>query len=65
MGWKDVFTYGSKLLGKEDERQDAGLPLGARIGSLITLQMSPFIRANANGSVIEAPANLSMLIQAV
>ncbi|MEJ2793017.1 DUF2491 family protein [Iodobacter sp. LRB] len=65
MGWKDAFNYGSKLFAKEEERQDAGLPLGARIGSLITLQMSPFIRASTSGSVIEAPANLSMLIQAV
>lgn len=63
MGWKDAFEYmrgaaakrGLGGLGAEPERQDEGLPLGARIGSVVTLQQSPLIRANANGSLIALP----------
>ena len=60
MGWKDAFDYLRGAAAKRglagEERVDTGLPLGARIGSLLKMQLSPFIRANANGSLIEAPA---------
>lgn len=61
MGWKDAFDYmrgvaGKHGIGENDVRQDEDLPLGARIGSLITLQQSPLIRASSNGSLIAMPA---------
>jgi hypothetical protein len=60
MGWKDVFSYtralaASKGVG-ETTRADDKLPLGARIGSLVQMQMSSIIRAQANGSLITMPA---------
>ena len=60
MGWKDAFEYMRGVAAKhgvsgEPQRQDDGLPLGARIGSVVTLQQTPFIRANSNGSLIRMP----------
>jgi len=60
MGWKDAFEYihGAAVkrgIAADDTRQDGDLPLGARIGSLITLQQSPLIRASSNGSLIAMP----------
>ncbi|MFP5390520.1 MAG: DUF2491 family protein [Gammaproteobacteria bacterium] len=61
MGWKDVFTYvrgiaGSKGVPVAGERVDSGVPMGARIGSLVQLQRTPVIRAQAAGSLIAMPA---------
>jgi len=67
MGWKDVFGYVRGIAAKrgnsEDQgegaskgpRVDDGLPMGARIGSLVQLQRSPIIRAQANGSLVTMP----------
>jgi hypothetical protein len=60
MGWKDAFDYMRGVASKHGvsaaaKREDDGLPLGARIGSLIALQQTPFIRASSNGSLIVAP----------
>jgi hypothetical protein len=60
MAWKDVFSYVRGMADKrgvtdEASRADDGLPLGARIGSLVQMQQSPIIRAQANGSLIAAP----------
>ncbi|WP_036169261.1 hypothetical protein [Massilia sp. 9096] len=61
MAWKDVFSYVRGMADKrgfgaaaagEATRADDGLPLGARIGSLVKIQQSPIIRAQANGSLI-------------
>jgi hypothetical protein len=72
MSWKDAFKYAKGIAGnngvdaaKKDLRSDDGLPLGGRIGGLIKLQMSPFIRASASGSLITTPATPDMLIRAV
>ncbi|ATQ78649.1 hypothetical protein CR152_00285 [Massilia violaceinigra] len=46
-------------------REDEGLPLGARIGGMLQLQMSPLIRAQANGSLIAMPRDADTLILAV
>jgi hypothetical protein len=61
MAWKDVFSYVRGMAGKQGvtegaTRADDGLPLGARIGSLVRMQQSPLIRAQANGSLIVAPS---------
>jgi hypothetical protein len=61
MAWKDVFSYVRTMADKRGlieaagegaARADDGLPLGARIGSLVQMQQSPVIRAQANGSLI-------------
>jgi len=60
MAWKDVFSYVRGMADKGGvtegaTRADDGLPLGARIGSLVQMQQSPLIRAQANGSLIAMP----------
>jgi hypothetical protein len=61
MGWKDVFGYTRRIAaGKgigDTSRPDDGAPLGARIGSVVQLQRSPIIRAQANGSLIAMPGD--------
>ena len=72
MSWKDAFKYAKGVAGshgvesaQKEARSDDGLPLGGRIGGLIKLQMSPFIRASASGSLITTPATPDALIRAV
>src|SRR5438874_10825794 len=60
MAWKDVFSYVRGMADKRGvtegaARADDGLPLGARIGSVVQMQQSPIIRAQANGSLIATP----------
>jgi len=60
MGWKDVFSYTKALAAHQGVgalvRADDHLPLGARIGSLVQMQVSPIVRAQAGGSLIAMPA---------
>ncbi len=70
MGWKKAFDYMRGMAGNHGmdgkvRREDEGLPLGARIGSLIQLQKSPIIRAQANGSLIGMPGDGDSRIVAV
>ncbi|WP_164557918.1 DUF2491 family protein [Massilia atriviolacea] len=70
MGWKNAFDYMRGIAGKHGadgkvRREDEGLPMGARIGGMLKLQMSPLIRAQANGSLIAMPRDTDTLIQAV
>lgn len=51
--------------GDHDKAADADLPLGARIGALLTVQMSPFIAAAACGSLVPMPRNPNAQIIAV
>ncbi|MBI3283756.1 MAG: DUF2491 family protein [Burkholderiales bacterium] len=54
------------MLGKaEPAPQDAGLPLGARIGSLVHLQMTPLIRAQSAGSLIAMPGEAELRVLAI
>jgi hypothetical protein len=60
MAWKDVFSYvravaANKGVTQGEHHADDGVPLGARIGSVVQLQMSPVIRAQTNGSLIAMP----------
>jgi hypothetical protein len=60
MAWKDVFSYVRGIAAKQgvveaNARADAGVPLDARIGSVVQIQRSPVIRAQANGSLIAMP----------
>lgn len=59
MGWSDAYNYlrngAAKLGATEAPRTDQGLPLGARIGSVIQLQQSPLLRAAGDGSLIALP----------
>jgi hypothetical protein len=62
MAWKDVFSYvrgiayahvaEKKGVTEGAARMDEGVPLDARIGSVVQMQASPIIRAQANGSLI-------------
>lgn len=70
MGWKDAFEYMRGVASKhgagtQPRREDEGLPLGARIGSVVNLQQSPFIRANSNGSLISLPTPADTRVLAV
>lgn len=55
MGWKDALDYFRDTETGAAQNEDIGLPLGARIGSLVNLQMSPLLRASANGSLAALP----------
>jgi hypothetical protein len=60
MAWKDVFSYVKAVAANNgvtrgDKRADDAVPLGARIGSVVQLQCSPIIRAQANGSLVGMP----------
>ena len=70
MAWKDVFSYvravaANKGVTKGEARADDDVPLGARIGSVVQIQMSPIIRAQTNGSLIAMPAAADTRILAV
>ncbi len=70
MGWKKAFDYVRGMarqqgLDGKARREDAGLPLGARLGSLVQLQVSPVIRSQGNGSLIGTPADGDTRILAV
>jgi hypothetical protein len=61
MAWKDVFSYvravaANKGVTQGEHHADDGVPLGARIGSVVQMQVSPIVRAQANGSLIAMPA---------
>jgi hypothetical protein len=58
MGWKDAFEYVRGAAGKRglvEPVADQKLPLGARIGSVLSLQQSPLLRASTAGSLIRLP----------
>ncbi|MFL6709754.1 MAG: hypothetical protein ACJ8HI_16255 [Massilia sp.] len=59
MGWKDAFSYTRAMAARQgvgaSTRADEALPLGARIGSVVQLQVSPVIRAQSAGSLIAMP----------
>ncbi|MFZ6760657.1 DUF2491 family protein [Undibacterium sp. Ji50W] len=78
MAWKDAYQYVGKILGKQDAdqhspqdrhaesgRQDAALPLGARIGSVVNVQKTPLIRAISQGSLIVMPDEAETRIVAI
>lgn len=70
MNWTAVGRYlKARLLKRGDptsgDREDKGLPLGARIGGTMRLQLSPFIRARAGGGLVEIPGEPSALVVAI
>jgi len=65
MGWKDAFTYLRRRSDNQEQREDAGLPLQARIGSLVSLQLSPMLRAASAGSLIALPDEAGTRIVAI
>jgi hypothetical protein len=72
MSWNDACKYVRGVAAKhgidaakEARREDEGLPMGARIGSLITMQKAPFIRAECNGSLVMMPDDGDTLIRAI
>ncbi len=72
MGWKDAYQYMHGIAEKHGlatdksaQREDKDLPMGGRIGGLLKMQTSPFVRAMSNGSLIEMPTEANTLICAV
>ena len=75
MAWKEAWSYASKWVNsdkkeadaehREAQREDAHLPLGARIGSVLSLQKSPFLQAQFQGSLVEMPRDEEALICAI
>ena len=75
MAWKDAYNYAGKLFNRASsdatqqhhagQREDANLPLNARIGSVIAIQKSPLIRAMSQGSLITLPDEGETLIRAI
>ena len=75
MAWKDAYNYAGKLFKRTNsgaaeqhhagQREDANLPLNARIGSVIAIQKSPLIRAMSQGSLITLPDEGETLIRAI
>lgn len=68
MGWKDAFDYvrsAATKRGMADAPADQQLPLGARIGSLVTIQQSPLLRANTAGSLVKLPQAADTRILAI
>jgi len=59
MGWTDAYNYlrsgAARLMSDDAPRTDTGLPLGARIGSVVGIQQSPLLRAAGEGSLIALP----------
>jgi hypothetical protein len=59
MGWSDAYNYlrngAARLAGVEAPRTDRDLPLGACIGSVVSMQQSPLLRAAGDGSLITLP----------
>lgn len=69
MSWKHALAYSKGILGRKDSNtdkiEDRGIPLGGRIGGLITWQQGPFIRAEASGGLVTTPAINSATIRSV
>ena len=72
MSWKDALTYGKAVLAKHGvdaaantTRADDNLPFGGRVGGLLKLQLTPFIRAEQNGSLIKQPQQTDAIIRAI
>lgn len=68
MSWLDLLRYGKKHVENHREsepRPDAGLPFGARIGSLLDIRKAAFIRAQGGGSLVVPPAPDEVSIQAI
>ena len=70
MSWQNVVAYVRSMAGKRGldgkaRREDQALPLRARIGSLVKMQMSPLIRAQSNGSLIGMPREADDRIVAI
>jgi hypothetical protein len=68
MGWKDAFGYirnAAMKQGAVQAPEDQNLPLNARIGSMVTIQQGPLLRANTAGSLIALPQASDFRILAI
>lgn len=68
MGWKHAVEYvrgAATKRGLAEAPADQQLPLGARIGSVVSLQQSPLLRASAAGSLIRMPNGSDTRILAI
>ncbi|MBC7489923.1 hypothetical protein AAKU61_003794 [Undibacterium sp. GrIS 1.2] len=72
MSWTDSIKYIKGIASKhgvdslkQDSRSDDGLPLGAKIGGLITFQITPFVRASGAGSFVCTPTANDSIIRSI
>lgn len=69
MGWQRAWSYAKELSTKNGwkthDREDDGLPMNARIGSVLQLQLSPFITASAQGSLVDVPETGDCVVKAI
>lgn len=69
MSWKAAVNYAKDIAEKHglggDKAEDEDLPLGARIGGLIRLQKTPFIRAISEGALIDMPTDAQSIIKSI
>ncbi|MBV8665479.1 MAG: DUF2491 family protein [Burkholderiaceae bacterium] len=74
MSWNNATSYVRDIVNKRaakhglyesQSNEDRDLPLGVRIGALVTLQKAPFIEAALNGSLITEPEGNALPIRAV
>lgn len=65
MSWSNALRYTKSLLSKKDDSKDSNLPFGARIGGVVNFQMTPFIKAESYGSLVNAPKDDHCTIDAI
>jgi hypothetical protein len=59
MSWASALRYASAAISRQSGQHaavDVDLPLGARIGSVVTIQSAPFLRSAAAGGLVLAAA---------
>ena len=61
MSFKDAFKYAENIFHNHttDTSSASKIPMKAKIGSLLKIQQTPFIRAQAGGSIVSGPNELT------
>lgn len=72
MSWKESLTYLKNIASKhgvdsinKESRADDDLPMGAKIGSLLNIQLAPFLQASDAGSLITEPTDSDCIIKSI
>lgn len=59
MSFKDAIKYATNILNSDDKPKTTTVPMQAKVGSLLRIEQTPFIRAQAGGSIIASPNELT------
>jgi Protein of unknown function (DUF2491) len=66
MSFKDAFKYATNILKQDEQPQSTPIPMQAKVGSLLRIEQTPFIRAQTGGSIVATPNELTEdIIQAI